>query len=81
MRGSRPEARFLPAALAVEETPPRRAARALLYAVVLFCGVAIAWAMGADVATAWRCHVDQASITRVIFRDRVPVLAGFNQMP
>ena len=45
MRGSRPEARFLPAALAVEETPPRRAARALLYAVVLFCGVAIAWAM------------------------------------
>lgn len=43
--------------------------------------VAIAWATGAEVTMAWRCHVDQGSITRVIFRDRVPVLAGFNQVP
>jgi len=45
MRGARLEAGFLPAALAVEETPPRRAARMLLYSLVLFCGLAVVWAI------------------------------------
>ena len=29
---------------------------------------ALAWALGVEVTAAWRCHVDQASITRVVFR-------------
>lgn len=43
--------------------------------------LAVAWAMGAEVATAWRCHVDHGSITEVAFRDRMPLLAGFNRVP
>ena len=42
---------------------------------------AVAWAMGVDVTAAWRCHVDQASITRILSRDHHPVLAGFNITP
>lgn len=42
---------------------------------------AVAWAMGVDVTAAWRCHVDQASITRIVIRDHHPVLAGFNSVP
>lgn len=42
---------------------------------------ALAWALGVEVTAAWRCHVDQASITRIVFRDRHPVLAGFNIIP
>ena len=43
--------------------------------------VAMAWALGADVSITWRSHVDQASVTRVIIRDRGPALAGFNLLP
>lgn len=43
--------------------------------------VAVTWAMGADVGSAWRCHVDQASVTRIIFRGRQPLLASFNHTP
>ena len=42
---------------------------------------AVIWALGADIGAAWRCHVDQATITRVMFRDHQPILVGFNQTP
>ena len=42
---------------------------------------AVTWALGADIGAAWRCHVDPATITRILFRDRQPILAGFNQAP
>jgi hemolysin D len=35
---------FLPAALEVHETPPHPAARAIVWAIVLFFGIAVAWA-------------------------------------
>ncbi len=43
--------------------------------------VAMAWALGVDVGIVWRSHVDQASITSVMVRDRGPVLASFNVVP
>ena len=42
---------------------------------------AVAWALGVDVSAAWRCHVDQATITRIVIREHHPVLAGFNITP
>ena len=43
--------------------------------------VALAWAIGADPTVTWRIHVDQASVTRVIVRDRGPALSAFNLLP
>ncbi len=43
--------------------------------------VAMAWALGAEVSITWRSHVDQASVTRVIMRDRGPTLSAFNLLP
>ena len=43
--------------------------------------VAMAWALGADVSITWRSHVDQASVTRVLMRDRGPTLSAFNLVP
>jgi len=42
---------------------------------------AMAWALGVDVSITWRSFVDQASITRIIVRDRGPALASFNSVP
>jgi len=41
---------------------------------------AMAWALGAGVETAWRSHVDPASITRVSVTPRGPVLRSFNEV-
>ena len=38
------ELEFLPAALEIEETPPLPLARAMLWSIVLFLPIAIAWA-------------------------------------
>ncbi|MEZ5272215.1 MAG: histidine phosphatase family protein [Ilumatobacteraceae bacterium] len=43
--------------------------------------VAMAWALGGDPRMAWRSHVDQASVTRVLFRERGPALCAFNLVP
>ena len=43
--------------------------------------VAMAWALGVDERITWRSFVDQASVTRIIVRDRGPALAGFNTAP
>lgn len=40
--------------------------------------VAMAWALGVDESITWRSFVDQASVTRIIVRDRGPALSGFN---
>jgi broad specificity phosphatase PhoE len=42
---------------------------------------AMAWALGVDVGITWRSHVDQASVTRVLMRERGPALAAFNSLP
>jgi broad specificity phosphatase PhoE len=42
---------------------------------------AMAWALGASLDTVWRSHVDQASVTRIIIRERGPVLSVFNLVP
>ena len=42
---------------------------------------AMAWALGAPLDTIWRSHVDQASVTRIIIRERGPALSVFNLVP
>ena len=42
---------------------------------------AMAWALGVDVDITWRSHIDQASITKIIMRDRGPTLNAFNIVP
>lgn len=42
---------------------------------------AMAWALGVDVGITWRSHIDQASVTKVIMRDRGPTLNAFNIIP
>jgi len=42
---------------------------------------AMAWALGVDISITWRSFVDQASITRIVRRDRGPALAAFNITP
>lgn len=43
--------------------------------------VAMAWALGANLSVAWRSHVDQASVTRLVMRERGPALSVFNLVP
>jgi broad specificity phosphatase PhoE len=40
---------------------------------------AVAWALGAGAEVGWRSHLDQASITRISFGPRGPVLRSFNE--
>jgi broad specificity phosphatase PhoE len=40
---------------------------------------AVAWALGAGVETAWRSHLDPASISRIAAGPRGPVLRSFNE--
>lgn len=42
---------------------------------------AMAWALGVDVSITWRSQIDQASITKIMIRDRGPALAAFNIVP
>ena len=40
---------------------------------------ALAIVLGVDIAVSWRCHLDQASITRMSMSDLGPVLHSFNE--
>lgn len=40
---------------------------------------AVAWALDAPGSIAWRCHLDQASICRILVTPRGPLLLGFNE--
>ena len=40
---------------------------------------AITWALGVDVTVGWRCHLDQASVCRIIAGPKGPILLGFNE--
>ena len=42
---------------------------------------AMAWALGVAVTLTWRSRIDQASITRILIRDRGPALHAFNIVP
>jgi probable phosphoglycerate mutase len=42
---------------------------------------AMAWALGVDIGITWRSQIDQASITKILIRDRGPALAAFNIVP
>ena len=42
---------------------------------------AMAWALGVDVGITWRSHVDQASVTKILIRERGPALNVFNYVP
>lgn len=40
---------------------------------------ALAWTLGAPAELAWRSHLDQAALTRIMFGAFGPVLHGFNE--
>jgi len=40
---------------------------------------AVAWALGVGIDISWRCHVDQATITRVAVDGASPSLRSFNE--
>jgi broad specificity phosphatase PhoE len=40
---------------------------------------AMTWALGVDVTAGWRCHLDQASVSRITTDAKGPVLLGFNE--
>ena len=40
---------------------------------------AVTWALGVDVTAMWRCHLDQASVSRIGESPKGPVLLGFNE--
>ena len=41
---------------------------------------AVAWALGVDVAVSWRTQLDTASMSRIAFTPRGPVLHSFNEI-
>ncbi len=40
---------------------------------------AVAWALGVDIGISWNCHLDHASVCRIVFRGRHPLLQTFNE--
>lgn len=40
---------------------------------------AVMWALGVDMTVGWRCHLDQASVCRILAGPKGPVLLGFNE--
>ena len=42
---------------------------------------AMAWALGVDVTITWRSQIDQASVTKILIRERGPALHAFNIVP
>jgi broad specificity phosphatase PhoE len=39
----------------------------------------VSWALGVDLTVGWRCHLDQASVCRILSGPQGPVLFGFNE--
>lgn len=40
----------------------------------------VAWALGVDIMTSWRCQLDQAAVCRISVSDRGPALRTFNEV-
>jgi alpha-ribazole phosphatase len=40
---------------------------------------AVAWALGVDIGISWNCHLDHASVCRIVFRGKRPLLHTFNE--
>ena len=40
---------------------------------------AVTWALGVDVSVGWRCHLDQASVCRILVGPSGPILLGYNE--
>jgi broad specificity phosphatase PhoE len=40
---------------------------------------AVAWALDVDIGISWNCHLDHASVCRIEFRGRRPILQTFNE--
>ena len=40
---------------------------------------ALSWVLGVDVTIGWRCHLDQASVSRITVGPTSPLLLGFNE--
>lgn len=40
---------------------------------------AVAWALGTDIGIMWNCHLDHASVCRIVIRGRHPLLQTFNE--
>jgi broad specificity phosphatase PhoE len=40
---------------------------------------AVTWALGVDVTVGWRCHLDQASVCRILVGPTGPILLGYNE--
>ena len=41
---------------------------------------AISWALGGDISMSWRCHLDQAAVSRISPGPNGPVLRSFNEV-
>ncbi|MCU1392963.1 MAG: phosphoglycerate mutase family protein [Ilumatobacteraceae bacterium] len=41
---------------------------------------AIAWSLGGDIGMSWRCHLDQAAVSRITAGPSGPVLKSFNEL-
>lgn len=41
---------------------------------------AVAWALDVDIGISWNCHLDQASVCRIVFRGRHRLLQTFNEV-
>jgi broad specificity phosphatase PhoE len=40
---------------------------------------AVAWALDVDIGISWNCHLDHASVCRIVIRGRRPLLKTFNE--
>jgi broad specificity phosphatase PhoE len=65
---------------ACEELAPIAAARdVVVVSHVSPIKAAVAWALGVGIDISWRCHLDVASICRITFTERGPLLRTFNE--
>jgi alpha-ribazole phosphatase len=69
--------RVLPACRELLETA--RTSRVVVVTHVTPIKTAVGWALGADERAAWRCFLEQASITRIGADPHGPVLRTFNE--
>jgi broad specificity phosphatase PhoE len=66
---------------AMEELLPQcREGQVVVVSHVLPIKAAVAWALDAGIETAWRLHLDQASITRIDAGDAGPLVRTYNEI-
>lgn len=68
------------ASLLNELAPTARTEDVVLFTHVSPIKAAVAWALGVGIEISWRCHVAQASISRVGVSKRGPSLHSFNDV-